>query len=298
MQVQYNRRVPDGQITRAKINTFVNIRETLRNLTDWLSERQYELVMQQPCIQHFLQLDRLGWAGQLFHNILMRLTDHSDHGDALWFQVGEQLGRFSITEFGLITGMKCVGSTHIPPMAEPRLITRYFRTVRGVTRENLGLQMSNANFEDDEDAIKLSLLYVMFCIPLSNSSSVKIDPKFFALADKLEAFNEFPWGVLSWEATRSAICAAVDNRTSSKRKQPKKSHPAHYSIAGFPHALLVWAYESIPTIASRFATNYEDASPRMLSWRTVDNVKFDDVMGALTAVGETQVIFKEFLKRV
>ena len=294
MQVQYNRRVPDDHITRAKINTFVNIKETLTNLTNWLSPRQYELVMQQPCIQQFQNLSALGWAGQLFHNIVMRLTDHSDNGDAMWFQVGEQLGRFSIAEFGLITGMKCVGSTHIPLMAEPRLIKRYFSTVRGVSRENLELQMSNAKFDDDEDAIRLALLYVIFCIPLSNASSVKIDPKFFALAEELEAFNQFPWGVLSWEATRSAICAAVDNRTSSKRRQQKKSQIAHYSIAGFPHSLLVWAYESIPAIASKFTTNYENAIPRMLSWMTADNVKFDEVMWAFTADGENQVSFKGF----
>ncbi|GMN44845.1 hypothetical protein TIFTF001_014039 [Ficus carica] len=69
--------------------------------------------------------------------------------------------------------------------------------MRGVSRENLELQMSNAKFDNDEDAIKLSLLYIIFCIPLSNANSVKIDPKFFALADNLDEFNEFPWGVLS-----------------------------------------------------------------------------------------------------
>ena len=139
IQVQYNRRVPDGEITRAKINTFVNIKETCNNLRNWLSPRQFELVINQQCIQHLLHLNTLSWAGQVFHNIVMRLTDHSDNGDAFWFQVGEELGRFSIYEFGLITGMKCVGSTHLPPMAEPRLIRRYFPTVRGVSRENLEL---------------------------------------------------------------------------------------------------------------------------------------------------------------
>ncbi|GMN34953.1 hypothetical protein TIFTF001_044962 [Ficus carica] len=287
-RVKYSRRVSDGEITRAKINTFVNIKETFKNLRNWLSPRQYEMVIHQPCIQHFMKLNTLGWAGQLLHNTLMRLTDHSDNGDALWFQVGEELGRFSIYEFGLITGMKCVGFTHLPPMAEPRLIRRYFQTVRGVSRENLELQMSNAKFNNDEDAIKLSLLYIIFCIPLSNANSVKIDPKFFALADNLDEFNKFPWDVLSSEATRAAICATVDNRTSSKRRPLKKSRQVHYSIAGFPHALLVWAYESIPTMAAKFTTNYEQAIPRMLSWITADNVKFDEVMWAFTAVGENQ----------
>ena len=121
----------------------------------------------------------------------MRLTDHSDKGDALWFQVGEDLGRFFINEFGLITGMKCIGFTHLPPMAEPRLIRRYFPTVRGVSRENLELQLSNVKFDNDEDAINLSLLYIIFCIPLSNVNFIKIDLKFFAIADKLDEFNNF-----------------------------------------------------------------------------------------------------------
>ena len=45
MQAKSNRRVPDGEITRAKINTFVNLKETFANLTNWLSPRQYELVL-------------------------------------------------------------------------------------------------------------------------------------------------------------------------------------------------------------------------------------------------------------
>ncbi|GMN70094.1 hypothetical protein TIFTF001_039139 [Ficus carica] len=217
----------------------------------------------------------------------MRLTDHSEMGDALWFEVGEDLGRFSINEFCLITGMKYVGFTHLP-VVESRLIRRYFSTLRGVSRENLEMLMSNANFNNDDDAVKLSLLYMIFCIPLSNANFVKIDPKFFALADNLDDFNDFPWGMLSWEGTRTAICNTVENRMSSKGIQLKKTDKVHYSIAGFPHALLIWAYETLPSIASKFTTKYDQATPRMLSWTTADNVKFHDVMSAFTAVGENQ----------
>ncbi|GMN45109.1 hypothetical protein TIFTF001_014305 [Ficus carica] len=147
--------------------------------------------------------EKISKAEEVFHNIVMRLTDHSEMGDAL-----------------------------------------------GVSRENLELQMSNANFDNDDDAVKLSLLYIIFCIPLSNANSVKIDPKFFSLADNLDDFNDFPWGMLSWEATRAAIY--------------------------------------LSSIASKFTTKYDQAIPRMASWTTADNVKFDDVMSAFTAVGEAQ----------
>ena len=281
--------MPDTEITRAKINTFINIKEICKNLSQWLTPKQYAAVIDQRCIKQFLRLSTLGWAGQLFHNIVMRLTDHSSMGDALWFEVGEDLGRFSINEFCLITGMKCVGSTHLQ-VVDSRLVTRYFSTLRGVSREHLELQLSNAaNLDNDDDAVKLSILYLTFSIPLSNANSVKIDPRFFALADNIGDFNDFPWGVLSWEATRTAICNSVENRVSSKRRPLKKTGKVHYSVAGFPHALLVWAYETLPTIALKFSSNYEHAIPRMLSWTTADNVKFDDVMAAFTEVGEQQV---------
>ncbi|GMN54172.1 hypothetical protein TIFTF001_023288 [Ficus carica] len=205
--------------------------------------------------------ENISEAEEVFHNIVMRLTDH--------------LG---------------MGSTHLPPEVESRLITRYFSTLRGVSRENLELQMSNANFDNDDDAVKLSLLYMIFCIPLSNANFVKIDPKFLTLADNLDYFNNFPWGVLSWEATRAAICNTVENKMSSKRRSLKKSNKVHYSIAGFPHALLVWAYETLPSIVAKFTTKYDQVIPRMLSWITADNVKFDNVMSAFTTVGENQVV--------
>ncbi|GMN18720.1 hypothetical protein TIFTF001_048026 [Ficus carica] len=214
---------------------------------------------------------KLSKAEEVFHNIVMHLTTHSAMGDALWFELGEDLVRFSINEFCLITGLNCVGSTHLP-VVESRLMSRYFLDVRGVTREYLELQMSNSKFDNDDDAVKLSLLYIVFSILLSNASSVKIDPKYFALADNLDAFNEFPWGVLSWEATRTAICSTVENMISSKRRPKKNIDKSRYSVAGFPQALLVWAYETSPVIASKFTTNYEHALPRMMSWTTADNV--------------------------
>ncbi|GMN27884.1 hypothetical protein TIFTF001_051618 [Ficus carica] len=100
---------------------------------------------------------------------------------------------------------------------------------------------------------------MIFCILLANTNSVKIDPKYFTLADNLAEFNAFPWGVLSWEVTRAAICNAVENRLSSKRRPLKKYDKVHYSIAGFPHALLVWAYENLPMIAAKFTTKYVEA---------------------------------------
>ena len=125
--------------------------------------------------------------------------------------------------------------------------------------------MSNVNFDNDDDAVKLSLLYMIFCIPLANVNSIKIYPKYFALADNLAEFNAFPWDMLSWEVIRAVIFNSVENKLSLKRRPLKKSDKVYSSITGFPHVLLVWAYESLPTIATKFTTKYVEAISRMLT---------------------------------
>ena len=124
-----------------------------------------------------------------------------------------------------------------------------------------------------------------------NSKSMWIDPKFFTLANNLEEVNAFPWGVLSWEATRDTIYNTVENIFSSKRRTLKKVDKVHYTISGFPHTLVILAYSSIPTIAGKFTTKHVEAISRMLSRTSTDNVKFVTVMSALTIVGEKHVIF-------
>ena len=68
-------------------------------------------------MKNFLLLDKLGWAGQVVHKIVMCLAEPSNPTDmdALWFEVGEDIGRFFIHEFSLITGLRCVGSTFLKP---------------------------------------------------------------------------------------------------------------------------------------------------------------------------------------
>ncbi|GMN54168.1 hypothetical protein TIFTF001_023302 [Ficus carica] len=154
---------------------------------------------------------------EVLHNIVMRLTNHSRMGVALWFEVGEDLRKFFIKELCLITDMKC---------------------------------LSNSKLDNDDDAVKLGLLYVIFCIPL---------------------------------ATRVVIRNVV-TRLSSKRRPLKKADKVYYSITGFPHALLIWACGSIPTIAGEFTTKHIEANLSLLSWTSTDNVKFDAVMSALTVV--------------
>ncbi|GMN48582.1 hypothetical protein TIFTF001_017742 [Ficus carica] len=58
------------------------------------------------------------------------------------------------------------GSINLAPMVNNRLMSRYFSILRAVSREHLEVQPSNAKFDNDDDAVKLGLLYMIFAFLL------------------------------------------------------------------------------------------------------------------------------------
>ena len=56
----------------------------------------------------FLNLPEFKYQGHFFHHIFMRELNQPNH-EELWFQIGNKHRRFSIAEFALMTGLRCVG---------------------------------------------------------------------------------------------------------------------------------------------------------------------------------------------
>ncbi|KAL0534383.1 hypothetical protein IC582_028673 [Cucumis melo] len=90
----------------------------------------------------------------------------------------------------------------------------------------------------------------------------------------------------------SALKRALDKQYAKGKK--KSTQTKKYTINGFPHALQVWAYESIPTIIGCGVDKVNDhAIPRMLRWvcqqspksQTISQV-FDSPMFIIKAVIE------------
>ena len=82
--------------------------------------------------------------------------------------------------------MNCVGSTYLTLVENNRLLSRFFPTLQFVSRDNLDTMLFIARFDHDDNVVKLALIYMIFCISLVDSKSVKIDAKYFAFADNLE----------------------------------------------------------------------------------------------------------------
>ena len=280
----------DDEIMNGKINHWINFDDTIRKLRQGLSKSQFKLLKQQPVIKNFLMLDKLRWAGQVVHNLVMRLAEPSNptDKDALWFEVGEDIGRFSIKEFSLITGLKCVGSTFLkPPTVKPSLVKKYFATHQHLTRQTIEevLTDKDMKFDTDDDAIRLGMLYVLSSIILANGKTVRIPMTYVELVEDIEGFNDYPWGIPAWEMTRDSIRSAISN----KGKGKGKFSAMRYTLIGFPHSLLVWAFESIPGIRGSFASGLGENIPRMLSWSSEESVMFVQVKQILIGTKDDEV---------
>ena len=70
--------------------------------------------------------------------------------------------------------------------------------------------------------------------------------------------------------TRDNIRSAVFNKVKGKGKGPR----IQYTLIGFPHSMMVWAFENIPGIRGPFVKALGEKIPRMLSWASVDSVMF------------------------
>ncbi|KAA0061238.1 Ulp1-like peptidase [Cucumis melo var. makuwa] len=145
---------------------------------------------------------------------------------------------------------------------------------------------------DDDDIVKLALVYFIEISLLGKDRRTKVDIGFFKIADDWNTFNNYDWGRIVFVRTLSALKRALDKQYAKGKK--KSTQTKKYTINGFPHALQVWAYESIPTIIGCGVDKVNDhAIPRMLRWvcqqspksQTISQV-FDSPMFIIKAVIE------------
>ncbi|TYK08118.1 Ulp1-like peptidase [Cucumis melo var. makuwa] len=118
---------------------------------------------------------------------------------------------------------------------------------------------------DDDDIVKLTLVYFIELSLLGKDRRTKVDIGFFKIADDWNTFNNYDWGRIVFRRTLSALKRALNKQYAKGKK--KSTQTKKYTINGFSHALQVWAYESIPTIIGCGVDKVnDDAIPRMLRW--------------------------------
>ncbi|KAA0054419.1 Ulp1-like peptidase [Cucumis melo var. makuwa] len=167
-------------------------------------------------------------------------------------------------EFNIITGLWGPKEDYIQFVGNSRLLEKFFKDKECVyvsDLEDIFLEYEG----DDDDIVKLALVYFIEISLLGKDRRTKVDIGFFKIADDWNTFNNYDWGRIVFVGTLSALKGALDKQYAKGKK--KSTQTKKYTINGFPHALQVWAYESIPTIIGCGVDKVNDhAIPRMLRW--------------------------------
>jgi hypothetical protein len=179
--------------------------------------------------------------------------------------VAGQYVRFSISEFCLVTGLRCSGDndTQVFESRPSQLKTKYFSLVDSVTHEDVkstfisACQMPDLDLVEtlpDKDVAMIGALY--FCTHYLFPRDYKkvVDQFLFALVEDFTAMNSFPWGKLLFEITLGALKDGLSRRTS------------HYRLRGMLVAFQAWIYETFPSLNGNIVKRISTMYPRIKNW--------------------------------
>ena len=137
------------------------------------------------------------------------------------FLLGKHTVRFSKVEFCVITGLKfgIIPDPASYEMVQNGIHDRYFQG-RVVENEDLKAVLRSGVFEQQCDAVKLSLLFLLNWILMGVDERHKIPLWQFQLVEDLDAFDAFPWGAYVYRRTISGLKHALDGlRQQSEQRQ-------------------------------------------------------------------------------
>lgn len=226
---------------------------------------------------HFLKLEPLAFSGQLVHCMLLKEVFHLNPNEMM-FKLHETLLKFSLSDFALITGLNCseypsyCDEDGIPQqlqMGSSWLCNKYFPGKSSVYRGNLYDFLDQNHVEDDNDAIKLALIFIVDYILLSKKDNKLVDKYLWHMVDNLELFGSFPWGRKSFSLTLEYLKKALKGKQTDSQQDI-----IFYELFGFPTAFQVWIYECFISLPRNIITYLGPSSPRIFSWSHAFKSKF------------------------
>ncbi|CAL2238897.1 unnamed protein product [Prunus armeniaca] len=220
--------------------------------------------------------------------------------DGLSFLIGCDVAQFTRQDFCLNTGL-CFGE--VPEVSsgesdEIRLQKRYFID-EGITCNALEEAFLRCTMEDD--IYKLALVYFVELVVLGRDKHLNINLNYLTLVKDLDAFNRYPWGLVSFDKTQDSLFSAptkyvksFENEegrgkgknkvTGTSRRNEKGKKDKHgevkrgvagvLKVSRMLSRYMIWVYELIPRMVDLNYCKIVDplALPRILRWRTTTSV--------------------------
>ncbi|KAK3222022.1 hypothetical protein Dsin_009047 [Dipteronia sinensis] len=195
-------KTPVGEWYDAKITRHDHFND-LKDIDDALNIIPEDLAIEdrrrytESCFGHFLLMHReMQFSAGIVHRLLLCELHHDGPEDEMRFMLGHHSVRFSKVEFCLITGLKfgVIPDTTTYQTVPNGIHERYFEGRENVEYEHLRAVLRHGIFDQQYDAVKLCLLYMLNWILMGVDEREKVPVWQFRQVEDLDAFDAFPWG--------------------------------------------------------------------------------------------------------
>ncbi|CAN7139806.1 unnamed protein product, partial [Brassica rapa subsp. narinosa] len=212
---------------------------------------------------------------KLIHNLLSRqLRCNQEH--TLWTVFGKDPLRFSLEEFGTITGLNC-GSfpdgyeapdhnrkdankqkgAHKDPLWQ-KIVGKY----DNITIADLADELEHDHQMDEWRRIRLALIIILHGVLITSQQIHRPTLRYVQMLDDVDAFLEFPWGRESFLHTVRCMKPPkfekgnpVDSPVDMLVMKLKQKT---FRLTGFPLALQLLAFRAIPMFLSKIPAPFND----------------------------------------
>ncbi|KAG2333717.1 hypothetical protein Bca52824_004897 [Brassica carinata] len=208
-----------------------------------------------------LPVRRCAFSAKIVHGMLTRQVVTKKRYE-LWPVFGGYPLRFSLAEFGYVTGLPCgefedgyvVEELFGERKKDFRFWDMLFGGKRDVTIADVASMVASDREMPMSRKLKLCLIIIVDGVLLATNQSPKPTLKHVNLLKNLKRFLSFPWGREAFWWTISTMlppprqmgrCEDPEEEFCRKLRQKSKI------LAGFPLALQLWAFEAIPCLLKR-----------------------------------------------
>ena len=227
--ITYFRMYDDKDMYRARVTIKSFLNHTVKKIKNKINSKQLTM-FEKGCFGYFLKVQELQFSGQTVNEMLWRQCVGEDM-DVMEFNFGGSGARFTIQEFGLITGLCC------GPIPTTRAATSHHFRDKYFSSRKLPLHNSDIDdifdrvtCEDDDDMLRLALLLFLETVVLGKEKPTPVPLEHIDMLDDLEYFTSYPWSTISYRSTLQSMRGCPARRRN-------KSHT--YTITGFPLAFMV-----------------------------------------------------------
>ncbi|XP_059291932.1 uncharacterized protein LOC132045364 [Lycium ferocissimum] len=271
-ELESNFFVKDAPTHPVHMSCYTNT-EVFKQLKDKLTDKQYKM-FGETCFGVFFRMQHCDVQAQILRCCMVKELMESTP-DAFLIDINDKELRFSIREFALITGLKCIGDENAFPFnrkGKNRLLEKYFGGSKNVPYKAALMEcFKDKNWGlNDADAVKIAILYFIHTYILSNEKKVIKIPRLHFELVEIGRYADYPWGKKPF----TELVKSMTHKMNSEKK--------FYRLHGMPFAMQIWLYECCSHVDETLAVKSGNDIPRMLNWRTVESQPtFKDLMDGM-----------------